>query len=59
MITKEKFEAYLRVQNSGATNMFAVSVVVELSDGHLTRSDCLDIMKNYEEYSNKFGNDIR
>ena len=30
-ITKEDFEAYVRVQESGVTNMFAVTTVSELS----------------------------
>jgi hypothetical protein len=50
---KEEFKAYVRVQKSGVTNMFAVNVVCDLSG--LKREQCLDIMKNYQEYSNKFG----
>ena len=44
-ITKEDFEAYVRVQKSGVTNMWAVKLVSELSG--LTKEQCLDIMKNY------------
>ena len=49
-MTKEKFEEYRSVQNSGITNMWDVPKVVELSNGILNEEDCLDIMKNYEKY---------
>ena len=56
-MTKEKFNAYLQVRDSGITNMFDVKKVVELSDGELNQEDCFDIMKNFrtyvEEYKNK------
>ena len=59
MITKEKFQAYVEVQKEGLTNMFDISAVIGLSgkftDEQLTKEDCLDIMKNYSEYSEKFG----
>ena len=57
-MTKEKFEAYLEVQKSGATNMFDVKMVIELSGDLLTREDCFDIMKNYGKYTKEFGIDI-
>lgn len=47
MITKEQFEAYENVRQSGATNMWAVNVVMELSG--LTKEQCLEIMKTYGE----------
>ena len=57
-MTKEKFLAYLVVQNSGQTNMFAVNNVIELAefidDVTLTKADCLDIMKNYSKYKEEF-----
>jgi hypothetical protein len=53
MVSKEKFEAYVTVQKSGATNMFAIPTVIELAEEFcnvdLTRDDCLYIMKNYKE----------
>jgi len=51
-ITKEDFEAYVRVQRSGVTNMFAVDLVSKLSG--LTRDKILYIMENYRELSKKF-----
>jgi len=51
-ITKEQFEAYVRVQNSGVTNMWAVNTVMELTG--LTEEQCLEIMKNYSELAEEF-----
>ena len=52
-MTKEKFEAYVRVQMSGVTNMFAVKTVMAISG--LTKDECCDIMKNYETYKEQYG----
>jgi hypothetical protein len=52
MITKEEFEAYLRVQKSGVTNMFLITAVAELSG--LTREKCLYIMQNYDKCMEQF-----
>jgi len=49
MITKEKFEAYEEVRESGVTNMWDMKKVEELSG--LTQEECLDIIRNYEKYS--------
>jgi hypothetical protein len=51
-ITKEDFEAYVRVQRSGVTNMFAINVVSKLSG--LTRDKILYIIENYRKLSKKF-----
>ena len=52
-MNNEKFLEYERIRESGLTNMFAVNKVVELSDGVLTKDDCLDIMKNYGKYKER------
>lgn len=52
-ITKNKFEAYVRVQESGVTNMFMLTNVIALSG--LTKAECLDIMKNYGTYKEQYG----
>lgn len=54
-MTKEKFYAYTNVQMSGATNMFDVNAVIQLSEVELTKEEVFDIMKNYSEYKVKFG----
>ena len=53
-ITKEKFNAYKEVQMSGVTNMFAISLVSDLSG--LEKDEIKDIMKNYDKYQQEFKN---
>jgi len=52
LVTKEDFFAYEEVRLSGITNMYNVKLVSELTN--LTREQIKDIMKNYEEYANKY-----
>ena len=52
-ITKEDFKDYQNIQFSGVTNMWNVSLVVELSN-NLTEKKCLAIMKNYSELEKNF-----
>ena len=51
-ITKEEFESYESVRESGVTNMFAVKLVSELSG--LSREQILYIMENYDELCKKY-----
>lgn len=51
-MTKQKFDAYVKVQKSGRTNMFAVNVVSSLSG--LTKTEIIDIMTNYNKYHNSY-----
>ena len=55
MITKKRFQTYLEIRDSGATNMFDVRKVVELSDGILTREHCIFIMRSFNELWDKYG----
>ena len=55
---EKKFKTYEAIRKSGLTNMFAVSVVCELSGGILTRDDCLYIMKHYAELYEKHIGDL-
>lgn len=52
-ISREDFEDYESVRKSGATNMFDVQQVINLSN-NLTREKCLAIMKNYNELVKEF-----
>ena len=52
-INKEDFLAYVRVQKSGVTNMFNVSVVSDYSG--LSREKIIEIMSNYEALCIKYG----
>ena len=47
-ITKEQFQAYEIVRESGATNMWNTSMVSELSDGVLTKKDALEGITQYD-----------
>jgi len=53
-ITQEDFEAYVDVQESGVTNMFNVSVVSDYSG--LRKDQIIEIMSNYSELQDKYGN---
>lgn len=53
-MTKRKFQTYLEIQKSGATNMFDVKRVIGLAGGELSTDDCIDIMENYAEYESEF-----
>ena len=52
MLIKNKFEAYEVVRKSGITNMFDVKAVMAYSG--LEKEECLDIMKNYGKYMEKY-----
>jgi len=51
-ITKEQFEAYVDVQESGVTNMFDVRTVGDLSG--LEKEQIITIMKSYSELKDKY-----
>lgn len=52
--TKEQFEKYISIRDSGLTNMFDLRAVVELSEGFLTRNDCIYIMKHFGELADEY-----
>ena len=51
-ITREQFEAYVDVQESGVTNMFDVKTGGELSG--LEKEEIITIMKSYGELKDKY-----
>ena len=53
-ITKEQFEAYVNVQESGVTNMFDVKTVGQLSG--LEKEQIMTIMTSYGELQDKYDN---
>jgi len=53
MITKEMFDKYESVRLGGKTNMFDIAVVSQFSG--LTKSEILEIMKNYNRYNQVYG----
>jgi hypothetical protein len=52
MIKKTDFEAYVKVQESGVTNMFDVRTVSSYSG--LSVDQIVDIMKNYAQYNETY-----
>ena len=54
-ITKDQFDAYERVRQSGVTNMFAVNTVSALSG--LTPDTVVAVMKQYGELADKYKQD--
>ena len=51
-VTREEFESYVEVQESGVTNMFDVKTVSELSG--LEKEEIMTIMKSYGELKEKY-----
>ena len=56
--TKEQFEDYVAIRNSGVTNMFDVRTVCGLSETGLTRELCLYIMSNFMELAKEYEVDV-
>jgi len=54
-IDKETWDAYLRVQRGGVTNMWNVSAVETLSYGECSREDAIYIIKHYGKLKEHFG----
>jgi hypothetical protein len=51
-VTREEFESYVDVQESGVTNMFDVRTVESLSG--LSKGTIVSIMKSYGELKDKY-----
>ena len=51
-ISREQFEAYVDVQESGVTNMFDIRTVGNLSG--LEKEEIMTIMKSYGELKEKY-----
>lgn len=56
--TKEQFEDYVAIRDSGITNMFDIRTVCNLSVTDLTKNTCLYIMQNFEELAEEYGVEI-
>lgn len=56
--TKDQFEDYIFIRNSGRTNMFDVRTVCALSVTRLTREHCLYIMSNFRELAEEYGVEV-
>ncbi len=55
--TKEQFEAFLDIRDSGVTNMMDVHTVIDIADQigvKITREQCLDIIHNFSDYEKEY-----
>ena len=52
--TREQFEEYVDIRNSGVTNMFNIKYIVSISHTGLTREICMYIMNHFAELGNEF-----
>lgn len=56
--TKEQFEDYVSIRDSGITNMWDVKVVCAVSSTGLNHDLCVYIMKHFEELASEYGVDV-
>ena len=56
--TKEQFEEYVAIRDSGVTNMFDVRYITNVSDTGLNKSICIYIMQHFEELAEEYDVDI-
>ena len=52
--TKEQFQEYVDIRDSGVTNMFDTSYISAISDTGLDRNVCLYIMKHFGELAEEY-----
>ena len=52
--TKEQFEEYVSIRDSGITNMFDVNFIESISETGLNKSICMYIMKNFSELAEEY-----
>lgn len=52
--TKEQFEDYVRIRDSGVTNMYDMNMVCALSVTYLDRDICIYIMKHFTELAEEY-----
>lgn len=53
-ITEQEFKTYVRVRDSGKTNMFDIPKVIQLSGGKLNKEKCTSIMCDFAQLSEKY-----
>lgn len=52
--TKEQFEEYVAIRDSGVTNMFDVKYIEQISNTGLTKGICMYIMRNFMELASEY-----
>ncbi|MBO6271723.1 hypothetical protein J6O48_02965 [bacterium] len=53
--TKEQFQEYVAIRDSGVTNMFNVRCIIDISTTGLTEPICVYIMKHFRELVDEYG----
>ena len=56
--TKEQFNEYVEIRNSGITNMFDIRFITDISTEGLTKDMCLYIMSHFKELADEYGINI-
>ncbi len=56
VISKEKFAAFIKVRDSGKTNMFDSAAVMRLSGYVLDRDDVITIISNFDTLAENYPN---
>lgn len=52
--TKEQFEEYVAIRDSGVTNMCALNYITTISETGLNKDICLYIMKHFNELMDEY-----
>lgn len=52
--TKEQFEEYVAIRDSGVTNMFDIRCIESISTTGLDKPRCLYIMQNFEALADEY-----
>lgn len=52
--TKEQFEEYVGIRDSGVTNMLDVKFISSISDTGLNKEICIYIMKHFAELAEEY-----
>lgn len=56
--SKEQYEEYVAIRNSGVTNMWDIRFIENISRTGLDKSTCLYIMEHFGELADEYGVDI-
>ena len=52
--TKEQFEEYVSIRDSGVTNMFNITFITDISMTGLTKAICFYIMEHFAELASEY-----
>lgn len=58
MPTREQFQEYVDIRDSGVTNMWDISYITAVSTKGLTKDICFYIMGHFEEIAEHYGIEI-